>query len=98
MTSDITTLTAAEIVTQIKERTISAVEVTEAHLERSEKTGEVLNSWIKLDPEGALKAAQEVDAAIARGDDPGAHGRRADRLERLDRHGGPAYHCGQYYR
>lgn len=71
MTSDITTLTAAEIVTQIKERTISAVEVTEAHLERSEKIGEALNSWIKLDSEGALKAAQEVDAAIARGDDPG---------------------------
>ena len=71
MADILTTLTAAEIVARIKERTISAVEVTEAHLERSEKTGEALNSWIKLDSEGALKTAQEVDAAIARGDDPG---------------------------
>ena len=71
MADILTNLTAAEIVTQIKERTISAVEVAEAHLERSEKIGETLNSWIKLDSEGALKAAQEVDAAIARGDDPG---------------------------
>ena len=71
MADILTTLTAAEIVARIKERTISAAEVTEAHLERSEKIGEALNSWIKLDSEGALKAAQEVDDAIARGDDPG---------------------------
>ena len=71
MIDDSTTLTAAEIVTQIKEKAISAVEVTEAHLERSEKIGEGLNSWIQLDSEGALKAAQKVDTAIARGEDPG---------------------------
>ncbi len=71
LTSDSTNLTAAEIATQIKEKRISAVQVAEAHLKRSEKIGAALNSWIKLDSEGALKAAQEVDAAIARGDDPG---------------------------
>ncbi|MCE2451485.1 MAG: amidase [Nitrospinae bacterium] len=71
MANDSTTLTAAEIVSQIKEKRMSAVEVTEAHLEHSEKIGKVMNSWIKLDPEGALKAAREVDAAIARGEDPG---------------------------
>ena len=72
MADILTTLTAAEIAARIKERTISAAEVTEAHLERSEKIGEALNSWIKLDSEGALKAAQEVDDAISRGDDPGS--------------------------
>ena len=29
---------------------------------------------------------------------PGAHGRRADRPERLDRHGRPAHHGGQHHR
>ena len=71
MTNDLTNLTAAEITAQIKEKRISAKEVTEAHLEHSKKIGAGLNSWIKLDPEGSLKSAQEVDAAIARGDDPG---------------------------
>ena len=71
MTNDFTKLTAAEIVAQIKEKKVSAVEVATAHLERSEKIGPVLNSWIKLDPEGTLKTAQEVDTAIARGDNPG---------------------------
>jgi len=71
LTNNLTKLTAAEIVAQIKEKRISAVEVTEAHLERSEKIGAALNSWIKLDPEGALKTARDVDAAIARGEDPG---------------------------
>ncbi len=71
MTNDLTKLTASEIVAQIKERTVSAIEVAEAHLERSEKIGPQLNSWIKIDSEGALKAARETDAAIARGEDPG---------------------------
>ena len=71
MTNNLTNLTAAEVVARIKGKTISAVEITKAHLERSEKTGKALNSWIKLDAEGALSTAQEIDAAIARGDDPG---------------------------
>ena len=71
MANDPTNLTATEIVAQVEEKKISALEVAEAHLERSERIGPALNSWIKLDPEGALKAARETDAAIARGDDPG---------------------------
>ncbi len=71
MTDDPTNLTAAQIVDCVKGKRMRAVQVAEAHLKRAEKIGAVLNSWITLDPEGAMKAAQEVDAAITRGDDPG---------------------------
>ncbi len=71
MTNDLTRLTAAEIVAHIREKKTSALEVTEAHLERSNGIGPALNSWIRLDAEGALEVARETDAAISRGDDPG---------------------------
>lgn len=71
MSGDPTSLTAAEIAARVKEKRITAVRVAEAHLERAERIGKTLNSWITLDPEGAMKAAREVDAAVARGDDPG---------------------------
>lgn len=52
-----------------KER--SAREVTEAALRRIEEGNPALNAFVHVAPEAALAAAAEIDARIARGEDPG---------------------------
>jgi aspartyl-tRNA(Asn)/glutamyl-tRNA(Gln) amidotransferase subunit A len=49
----------------------SALEVTEEALARATSLGERLNAFTSLDPEGARKAARELDEALARGVPPG---------------------------
>ncbi len=71
MSGDLANLTAARIAAGVRERKFTAVRVAEAHLERAERVGKALNSWIALDAEGAMRAAREVDAAVERGGDPG---------------------------
>lgn len=68
---ELTDLTAAQIAARVRGGNVSAAQVVQAHLRRAEEVGAALNSWITLDPEGAARAAREVDAALARGDDPG---------------------------
>ncbi|MEV0890688.1 amidase family protein [Promicromonospora sp. NPDC050262] len=67
---------ATELAAAIRNRTISAVEVMRAHLERIEDVNPVLNSIVAPIPESqALAAAAEADAAVARGDELGVlHG------------------------
>ncbi len=71
MTADPTHLRAAQIAAAVKEKKLTAAAVAEAHIARSKKIGPQLNSWIALDAEGAMRAANAVDAAIDRGEDPG---------------------------
>lgn len=71
MSADLARLSAAEIARGVKAKKFSATEAAEACLERAEKVGPSLNTWITLDREGALKAAKDVDDAIAAGRDPG---------------------------
>ncbi len=71
MSDDLTRLSAAEIARGVRSSDLSAVAVAKACLARCEKVGGALNTWITLDPEGALEAARAVDAAVAAGMDPG---------------------------
>lgn len=54
----------------VRSREVSAVEIVEAHLRRVERINPRLNAVITLAPD-ALERASEIDAALARGDDPG---------------------------
>jgi Asp-tRNA(Asn)/Glu-tRNA(Gln) amidotransferase A subunit family amidase len=58
--------TIAEIVTGIRRKTFSPVEVVEAHLERVAEVQPKLNAFVHLDAEGALKQARAAEAAVMR--------------------------------
>ena len=66
--------TAAEAAAQVKGRTVSAREVTLSALARLEAVNPHLNAVVQAMPEEALAAADAVDAAVARGEDPGVLG------------------------
>ena len=71
MTDDLTRLPAAEIARRVRQGELSAVAVAEAFLARAGRLGPKLNTWIRLDREGALRAARAVDQAAAAKRDPG---------------------------
>jgi amidase len=50
------------------ERKISARELLKASLEQIERTNPVVNAIVTMDPEGAMRQAEEADAALARGE------------------------------
>ena len=52
-------------------RDVSAVELLDAHLERIAAVNPAVNAVIALDPAIGRRRADDVDRAIARGDDPG---------------------------
>src|SRR3984893_13467140 len=65
----------ADVALKIRTRQISPCEIVDAHLERIEKLQPKLNAFVHVDVEGARRQAQEAEAAILRGDAPGAlHG------------------------
>jgi aspartyl-tRNA(Asn)/glutamyl-tRNA(Gln) amidotransferase subunit A len=64
-------LTACEIADGVRAKTFSAREVLETALVRIAKKNPALNAFIVLDPEGARRQADAIDAAVARGEDPG---------------------------
>jgi aspartyl-tRNA(Asn)/glutamyl-tRNA(Gln) amidotransferase subunit A len=61
------TATARELAAGIADGTFSAREVTSAYLDRITATDEDLNAFLLVDTEGALGAADAVDAARAEG-------------------------------
>ena len=63
--------TAAKIATAIRNKDISAIEVTQAHLARLAEVNPKINAVVQEFPQEALSAAQQVDQAIANGADPG---------------------------
>ncbi|TVR70772.1 MAG: amidase [Sphaerobacteraceae bacterium] len=64
--------TATDIAARIRSRDISAREVMEAHLAQIEKINPTVNAIVsQLPPDDSLKAAEQADAALARGDDIG---------------------------
>ncbi|MDI5979056.1 Asp-tRNA(Asn)/Glu-tRNA(Gln) amidotransferase subunit GatA [Amycolatopsis magusensis] len=65
--SELTRLTAAELADKIKSREVSAVEVTQAHLDRIAEVDGSLHAFLHVDTEGALAAARAVDAETAEG-------------------------------
>ena len=65
--TELTDLTLADARGLLADRTISAAELTEAHLTAMEDA-RVLNAYVETLPDRARAAAKEADARIARGD------------------------------
>ena len=64
-------LTAVEQRGLIAAHKVSAMELLDAHLERIAATNPAVNAIVALDPDVGRRRALDIDAAIARGDDPG---------------------------
>ena len=64
-------LSAAEIAEGVRGKKWTAAEVLEASLERIKKYDGKINAVVTLCEETARKEAAEVDAKVARGEDPG---------------------------
>ncbi|PJE33776.1 amidase, partial [Pseudooceanicola lipolyticus] len=64
-------LSASEIAAQVRDGAVSAVEVTQAHLDRLAAVNPTLNAVVQEFPDEALAAARAVDETRSRGDDPG---------------------------
>jgi aspartyl-tRNA(Asn)/glutamyl-tRNA(Gln) amidotransferase subunit A len=66
---------ALDLRERISTRQVSSAEVTADVLRRIEETQPTLNAFITVDHDNAMRAAQQADAAVARGEDLGAlHG------------------------
>ena len=61
-------LPAHQIANLVRQRKVSAVEVTQSSLSRLQAVNPALNAVVESRPEEALARAREVDEAIARGD------------------------------
>ncbi|MET0740212.1 MAG: Asp-tRNA(Asn)/Glu-tRNA(Gln) amidotransferase subunit GatA [Candidatus Nanopelagicales bacterium] len=70
--SDLTRMTAAELAAAVASGETSAVEVTQAHLDRIEAVDERVHAFLHVDTDGALSAAKAVDAARAAGEQLGS--------------------------
>jgi aspartyl-tRNA(Asn)/glutamyl-tRNA(Gln) amidotransferase subunit A len=70
-TNELHFMSAVEISKRVRDKKISAVEVTKHFQARIEKLDGKLNSFVTKNPK-ALDAAAEIDAKIARGENPGA--------------------------
>lgn len=69
--TDVGEPTVRQIAAQVRAGERRATEVLEEHLRRIEVGNEALNALVFLDADAALAAAEAVDAAVARGEDPG---------------------------
>jgi aspartyl-tRNA(Asn)/glutamyl-tRNA(Gln) amidotransferase subunit A len=61
VTADLTRLSAVETATAIADGDVTAVEVTQAHLDRVAKVDDKVHAFLYVDHEGALEAAAAVD-------------------------------------
>jgi aspartyl-tRNA(Asn)/glutamyl-tRNA(Gln) amidotransferase subunit A len=61
--TELTQFTAAELAEKIHSREVSAVEVTQAHLDRIAQVDPLVHAFLHVDAEGALAAAKAVDDA-----------------------------------
>ncbi|MGN6752563.1 MAG: Asp-tRNA(Asn)/Glu-tRNA(Gln) amidotransferase subunit GatA [Intrasporangium sp.] len=68
MNSDLTRATAAELADALANRTVSSVEVTQAHLDRIAAVDGQVHAYLHVDAEGALQAARSVDERRAAGE------------------------------
>lgn len=68
---DLWRLSAAELADLIRSRKVSAREAANSGLGRLEAVNPAINAVVAHRPEDVLRQAAEVDAAIARGEDPG---------------------------
>ncbi len=71
MTAELAYLSAAEQARRVRGKEVSSRELTRLYLDRIAAMDEAIGSYLLVDADGALAAADAVDQAIARGDDPG---------------------------
>lgn len=69
--TDLWRLSATELAVRIRSRAVSAVEAAESALARLDAVNPALNAVVAHRPDSVRARAVAVDAAIARGDDPG---------------------------
>lgn len=69
--SDIYRFSASDIVRALRDKSLSAVDVTKAHIDRLDKVNPTINAVVQDNREDAISAAQAVDAKIAQGENPG---------------------------
>ncbi|MDY7092509.1 MAG: Asp-tRNA(Asn)/Glu-tRNA(Gln) amidotransferase subunit GatA [Acidobacteriota bacterium] len=62
---------AEELARRVRSGSLSAREVVAAHLRRTEAVEPRIHAYLWLDPEGALRRADELDRRLAAGEDPG---------------------------
>ena len=67
MLEEIRTFTAVQLAEKIKIREISVIEAVKATLEQMEHAEGLLNAYVTVDQEGALRQAQEVQEKIDNG-------------------------------
>jgi len=73
--TDLIFKTATELARMIRDKSISAVELLEAHTQQIEKVNPIVNAIVTHVPEIAMETAKEADAQLARGEDIGVlHG------------------------
>ncbi|MDN5766720.1 MAG: Asp-tRNA(Asn)/Glu-tRNA(Gln) amidotransferase subunit GatA [Humibacillus sp.] len=66
--ADLTRATAAVLGEALADKTISSVELTQAHLDRIAAVDGAVHSYLHVDPEGALAAARDVDGRRSTGE------------------------------
>jgi aspartyl-tRNA(Asn)/glutamyl-tRNA(Gln) amidotransferase subunit A len=66
--TDLTRRTAASLAAAIASGEVSALEITQAHLDRIAKVDDKVHAFLYVDTEGALAAARAVDEKRARGE------------------------------
>jgi amidase len=64
---DLTFLSAVQMAEQIRSKKISPVDLVQAHLKKIEKLNPVLNAFVQVDGEGALRQAHAAETAVSRG-------------------------------
>ena len=69
--SDLWRMSATEIADAVRSKRLSAVEITEAHLQRMDNVNPAINAVVQEFPEEALNSARAVDTMIAQGEEPG---------------------------
>ncbi len=67
MSNELHRMTISQLAPKVKSRKISPVDLTRAVLEQIEKLDPILNAYITVDAEGALKAARTAQRQIAKG-------------------------------
>ena len=90
---------AWELAEGVRAGELSAVELLEVFLERVERLDGELNAFCHLDVENARATAEDIDARVARGDDPGPWaGVPMGVKELVHVEGWPATHASLLYR
>lgn len=69
--TDLWRLSASELAARIRNREVSALEAAKAALARLDAVNPAINAVVDHRPEAVLARAADIDAALARGEDPG---------------------------